>query len=223
MKKFFFLSIVAFGMIAAMTFVSCSGKKAAQNTEEPIVGTDYVVVTTPTGAKGIKKGDAILVTPTNTYKDITVDNGMFLAKTGDGYSLLDPETGYSVVDADTIVWKSFYFEGQKGENKLVYIPANKTRFAAQAYAVKGAYAIATFNGKITIWKDGEQLIEPTADFSKMAILPDGKILVLKGKAWGTATVKSKALVPGKTVTPKDLKKFKANKGWDEKSPVMILE
>ena len=206
-----------------MTFVSCGEKKSAQNTEEPIVGTDYVVVTTPTGAKGIKKGDAILVTPTDTYKSIAVDNGMFLAKTDGGYSLLDPETGYSVLDADTISWKSFYFEGQKSENYLVYIPAYKCRFAAQAYAVKGGFAISSFNGKITAYKDGQPIIEPTGDFAKMAILPDGKFLVLKGKSWVTATLKGKTLFPSKAVTPRDLKKYQKMKGWDEKSPVMILE
>ena len=219
----FFLSIVA-AIAVAMTFVSCSEKKAAQNTEEPIVGTDYTVVTTPDGAKGIKKGEAFVVEPRAEYKSFEAAGGMFIAKTERGLSLLDPETGYERIGADTLIWNDFFFEGQKGENKLVYIPAYKAQFAAQAYAVKGSYAIATFNGKITIWQDGKQLIEPTGDFAKMAVLPDGKILVLNGKAWGTATItKDKLIQPGKAVTPKEFKKYKAMKGWDEKSPVMILE
>ena len=222
MRKFIFFSIVA-AIAVAMTFVSCGEKKSAQNTEE-LLTEGFTLVTTPQGAKGIKKGDAILVIPTDTYKDITVDNGMFLAKTGDGYSLLDPETGYSVVDADAIVWKDFFFEGRRGENFIVYIPAYKTQFAAQAYAVKGAYAIATFGGKITIWQDGKQLIEPTGDYSKVVVLPDGKLLVLNGKAWGMATVtKDKLIQPGRAVSPKDLKKYQAMKGFDKDATVMILE
>lgn len=222
MKKIFFLSIV--GAIAlAMTFVSCGEKKSTENTEEALAE-GYTLVTTPKGEKGIKKGDAILVTPTDTYKSIAVDNGMFLAKTDGGYSLLDPETGYSVLDADTISWKFFYFEGQRGGNYLIYIPASKCRFAANTYAVSGAYAIAIFGGKITIWKDGKQLIEPNNEYSKVAVLPDGKLLVLDGQTWGTATVTADKLIqPGKAVSPKELKKYQSMKGWDDASRVMILE
>ena len=149
---------------------------------------------------------------------------MFIAKNAEtGYALLDPESGYEKLSADTIIWKDGFFEGTRNGIYLIYIPASKVQFAAKGYAVKGAYALGIFNDKITVWKDSEQLIEPTGDFAKMAVLPDGKILVLNGKAWGTATVKDKALVPGKAVTPKDLKKFKAMKGWDDKATVMILE
>lgn len=219
-----FVSIVAFGMIAAMTLTSCDSKKAPANTEEPIIGTDYTLVKTPDGAVGIKKGETFIMEPKAQYTDITAEGGMFVAKNAEtGYALLDPETGYEKLSADTVVWKDGFFEGQRNGIYLIYIPISKVQFAAKSYAVKGAYALGTFNDKISLWKDSEQLIEPTGDFAKMAVLPDGKILVLNGKAWGTATVKNKALVPGKAVTPKDLKKYKGMKGWDDKATVMILE
>lgn len=213
------------GAIAlAMTLTSCDSKKAPANVEEPIIGTDYTLVKTPDGAVGIKKGETFIMEPKSQYSDITAEGGMFIAKNAEtGYALLDPETGYEKLSADTVVWKDGFFEGQRNGIYLIYIPISKVQFAAKSYAVKGAYALGTFNDKITVWKDSEQLIEPTADFSKMAILPDGKILVLKGKAWGTATIKNKTIVPGKLVSAKDLKKYKASKGWDDKATVMILE
>ena len=223
MKKIMFLSIVC-AIALAMTFASCGEKKATQNTEEAIPGTDYTLVTTPKGEKGIKKGEDIIVTPLDIYKNIAVSNGMLLATTESGYSLLDPETGYGVLDADTIIWRETCFEGKKGENYLVYIPANKTRFAAQAYAAKGAYAIALFNGKFTIWKDGEEIVEPNGEYSRIAILPDGSLLCLEGKTWGIGKItKDKLIQPGKAATPKELKAFKANKGWSDSAECMILE
>ncbi len=218
-----FVSIVAFGMIAAMTLTSCDSKKAPANTEEPIIGTDYTLVKTPDGAVGIKKGDAVIFEPKAEYLAIDAVGGMLIADTENGQALIDPETGYEKFSADTLIWKDVFFEGPRNGISIVYIPASKVQFAAKEYAVKGSYALGTFNDKISLWKDSEQLIEPTADFSKMAILPDGKILVLNGKAWGTASIKNKTIVPGKLVSAKDLKKFKAMKGWDDKATVMILE
>lgn len=224
MKKIMCVSIVAFGMIAAMTLTSCDSKKAPANVETPIIGTDFVLVTTPDGAKGIKKGEAFILEPKTQYTDITAEGGMFIAKNAEtGYALLDPETGYEKLSADTLIWKGSFFEGSRNGIYLIYIPSTQVQFAAKEYAVKAPYAVGTFNDKITLWKDGEQLIEPTGDFAKMAVLPDGKILVLNGKAWGTATVKDKALVPGKLVSAKDLKKYKASKGWSDGAVVMILE
>lgn len=223
MKKSIFLSIVGAIVALTMTFVSCSEKKVAENTEEAVVGTDYVVVTTPEGAKGLKKGETVLFEPKAGYTAISSEGGMFVAVTESGQALIDPETGYEKLSCDTLIWKSFYFEAKRGENFIIYVPAYKCQFAAQAYDVKGAYAIAAFGGKITIYKDGKALIEPTGDFAKIAVLPDGKLLVLDGKTWGIATIKDNAIVPGSAATPKDLKKFKGLKGWDEKSPVMILE
>ena len=220
------VSIVAFGMIAAMTLTSCDSKKAPANTEEPIIGTDYTLVKTPDGAVGIKKGETFIMEPKSQYSDITAEGGMFIAKNAEtGYALLNPENGHENerFSADTIIWKEKFFEGTRNGIYLIYIPASKVQFAAKSYAVKGSYALGTFNDKISLWKDSVQLIEPTGDFAKMAVLPDGKILVLNGKAWGTATVKNKALVPGKAVSAKDLKKHKASKGWDDKATVMILE
>ncbi|MBQ8464970.1 MAG: hypothetical protein IJ545_03060 [Alphaproteobacteria bacterium] len=222
MKKVFFLSIVA-AIAVAMTFSSCSEKKIVENTEEPLAGTDYILVTTPQGATGIKKGDAFIIEPKADYKSITAVGGLFLAKTASGQSLLDPETGYSKIDADTIVWKSFYFEGKRGENFIIYIPAYKAQFAGQDYAVGGSYALSTFSGKTTLYKDGQPIIDPTSDFAKMVVLPSGELLVQKGKSWFTATVKDKVLVAGKAVSPKELKTFKSKKGWNDSSPVMILE
>ena len=217
------MSIVAFGMIAAMTLTSCDSKKAPANVETPIIGTDFVLVTTPDGAKGIKKGEAFILEPKTQYTDITAEGGMFVADTENGQSLLDPETGYEKLSADTILWKDGFFEGSRNGIYLIYIPSTQVQFAAKEYAVKGSYALGTFNDKITIWKDGEQLIEPTGDFAKMAVLPDGKLLVLNGKSWGTASIKNKTIVPGKLVSAKDLKKYKASKGWSDGAVVMILE
>ena len=224
MKKTIFLSIVA-AIAVAMTFVfvSCGEKKARSNTEEPIAGTDYILVTSPDGAKGLKKGDVVLFEPKAEYKALTVEGGMFVAKMESGWALLDPETGYETISADTLVWKNFFFEGTRGDNYLVYIPAYKTQFSAQEYVVRGSYVIATFLGKITIWQDGNQLIEPNDEYSKIAILPEGKLLVLDGQMWGTATVTAEKLIqPGKRVTPRDLRKYKAMTGWDDNAKVMIL-
>ena len=223
MKKSILLSIVA-AIAVAMTFVSCGEKQKTQNTEEPIVGTDYIIVTSPEGAKGLKKGEIVLFEPKAEYKDITVEGGMFVAKMESGWALLDPETGYQTILADTLTWKDFFFEGIRGENYLVYIPAYKRQFAAQEYVVRGSYAIATFLGKITIWQDGKQLIEPNDEYSKIAILPEGKLLVLDGNIWGTASVTKERLIqPGKRVQPRDLRKYKAMKGWSDGATVMILE
>lgn len=219
MKKNLLLSIVA-AIAVAMT--SCSEK--AQNTEEPLAGTDYTLVTTPQGAKGIKKGETFIVEPKADYKSISPEGGMFVAKTESGYALLDPETGYEKISGDTIVWKTFFFECKRGENFIVYIPAYKCQFAAQAYAVSGAYAIAIFNGKITIWGDGEQLVDPNNEYKKIAVLPNGTFLLLENENWGTGEpTKDKLIMPGKSVSPKELKKFQAMKGWNDSSPVMILE
>lgn len=207
-----------------MTFVSCSEKKVAENTEEAVVGTDYVVVTTPEGAKGLKKGETVLFEPKAEYKSISPEGGMFVAKTESGYALLDPETGYEKISGDTLVWKDFFFEAKRGENFIVYIPAHKCQFAANEYAVKGSYAIALFNAKITIWQDGKQVIEPNGEYAKIAVLPDGKLLVLDGNTWGTASItKDKLILPGKTVAPKDLKKYQAMKDWNKDATVMILQ
>lgn len=222
MKKIMCVSIV--GAIAlAMTLTSCDSKKAPANTEEPIIGTDYTLVKTPDGAVGIKKGEAFILEPKTQYTDITAEGGMFVADTENGQSLLDPETGYEKLSADTIIWKDGFFEGTRNGISIVYIPASKVQFAAKEYAVKGSYALGTFNDKISLWKDSEQLIEPTGDYKKIAILPDGNLIVLNGKTWGTATVKNKAISPGKLVSAKDLKKYKSMKGWDDKATVMILE
>ncbi len=221
MKKVIFLSIVA-AIAVAMTFVSCGDKKANQNTEEPLAE-GYTLVTTPQGQKGIKKGEDFIVTPTDTYKSFTVSNGgMFLAKKETGQSLLD-ENGYEKISGDTVVWKDFFFEAKRGELYIVYIPAYKCQFAGQAYAVGGSYALSTFSGKTTLYKDGQPIIDPTSDFAKMVVLPSGELLVQKGKSWFTATVKDKVLVAGKAVSPKKLKTFKSKKGWNDSSPVMILE
>lgn len=222
MKKSIFLSIVG-AVVLTMTLVSCSEKKSSQNTEEPILGTDYVVVTTPEGATGLKKGDVVLVEPKADYKGISPEGGMFVAKTAAGLSLLDPETGYEKISGDTLVWKDFFFEAKRGANFIIYIPAYKAQFAANEYAVKGSYAITFFNNKITIWKEGKQVIEPNGEYNKVAVLPDGKLLVLDGKTWGIATVKDNTIVPGSAVSPKDLKKYQAMKGFDKDATVMILE
>lgn len=206
-----------------MTFSACGEKKATQNTEEAIPNTDYTLVTTPTGAKGIKKGDAVLIEPKADYKDISVAGGMFIAKTEAGQVLLDPKTGYSRIEADTLIWKDFFFEGQRGTNYIVFIPAYNCQFAAQAYEVKGSYAIALFNDKFTIWKDGEQLIEPNGEYSRIAILSDGSLLCCDN-LWGTGKItKDKLILPGKAVTPKEFKKYKAMKGWSDSAECMILE
>ena len=220
MKKSIFLSIVA-AIAVAMTFVSCGSKEEVKDTIEPITGTDYSLVTTAKGELGIKKGEEFIVNPSSNYKAIEAIGGMFLAKTEGGYSLLDLENGQEKVSGDTIIWKDGFFEAPKGELFIVYIPECDLRFAANEYAVKENNALAAFNGKITVYLDGKEALPATGDFKKIALVGDQ--LYLFAKAWGKGTIKNGAVVPGKSLTAKELKAFQAKKGFDKKATVMILE
>ena len=221
MKKFLFLSIVA-AIAVAMTFVACK-KQEPKNTEEAIPGTEYILVTTPDGAKGIKKGEAFVVQPKADYAVIVVDGGMFVAQTAAGHILIDPETGKELVTADSFTWRDSFFEAKSGENYVIYIPAYKLQFEAKTYAVKGNYAVGVFENKVTVWQEGKPLIENDGKYSQIAILPDGKYLVLEGKKWKEAVLDGITLKSKTVLRNRLLRKYKAMTGWDDNSPVMILE
>ena len=201
------MSIVAV-IAVAMTFVAC-GNNEAQDKEEAIPGTDFTLVTTAAGEIGVKKGDSFIIQPRADYESLEAVGGMFLVKTAaSGQALVDPETGYEKISSvDTIIWKDGYFEAQRAGNYIVYDPTYKYQFAGQKYVLKGNKAIALFNGKMSAWRDGKQIIEPNNEYKKLIMLPDGTFLALDN-VWGTATATADRLLqPGKAVPKKAFKKY----------------
>lgn len=224
MRKNLYLSIV--GAIAlAMTVVSCNSK-SNEPTIEPLGNSGLSVITTPRGELGLKKGEETIITPSVDNKSFAVFDSFVLAKYDDGSQavqrLLDPETGIEVVSGDSIINAGSYFIGTHSNGmSTIYVPASKFRFAGQQFAVSGSDAVSVFNGKITVYVDGKEAIPATSDYQKIALLKGkGDILVFKDSKWFRMTIgKDKAVA----LAPKDLKKFQAMKGWDDSSPVMILE
>lgn len=237
MNKKNLLSLVAAMVVVAMTFVGCGNKTSKNEVQEvPIDGVPCVKLVAADGGLGLKAGPDILIEPTTDYKSFTALAGFIVADfETDGYistankKLLDPDTGRDLINGDTIVAMDGYFEAvhQAGGETVfsLYIPATKKSFAATEYAVVKDRVITKFYGKITLFDSNRnELFSPTDDYKKVALLPDGSLLVWDGNIWGTGKItKDKLIEPGKALTARDLKKYQAMTGWNNNTSVMILQ
>jgi len=232
MKKSFLLSIVAV-IAVAMTFSSC-GKKSgnAGFEQEPLAGAEGVtILKAADGALGLQKGDKT-ITPTKDYKAFKAEAGFIIADYEDtslslsGQRLLDTDFGeaMSTMGGSKIIYNpAGYFETD-GTIKTVYVPASKLRFAANAFAIVGGDAVVQYNGKINVYKDGKEILPPTDEFAKIILIKGTRdVIVQSAKSWGKGTINNGAITPGSALSAKDLKAFQARKGWNDSSPVMILE
>ena len=225
MKKALFLSIVV-AIATAMTFISCSEKSKVQET--PLEGTGLMLLTAPDGGFGLKSGEEILIAPTVEYTAFSLLEGFIVASYEQagtkGQRLLDPETASELLSGDTIEVQENCFIAPRGQVVSLYFPSTKQRFAASKYLITEDLVMTLFGGKIGIFKtDKTELLKPTDEYGKIAIVAGTTdVYVQADKAWGKGTLKNGEIVPGKLLTPKELKALKGKQGWSE-APIMILE
>ena len=67
-----------------------------------------------------------------------------------------------------------------------------------------------------------EILTPTSDYQKIALLPDNKLLLFDGTAWKVGTIENKQIKNLKKVKPRDLKKYQAMTGWPEAEDVAIM-
>lgn len=227
MKKFNLFAAIA----ACVVFVSSCGnssKKDAQVVSTPVKGTEYVITSAKVDGVvkyGISKNNKQIVE--NKFIAMSYNNGMFVGKFYEkmGWSeissddLIDPETGKTVIQGESIQFKDGHFvavSGAEGNHRYsLYFPDTKKSFnaLAEGYVLKNNILISkVYEGWGAITTANDTLLVP--DNRKLALLETAKgnyFLYNDDGRW----VKIDANRKGDYVSNAELKQLKKLSGWSD--------
>ena len=234
MKKFNLFAAIA----ACIVFVSSCGnssKKEEQVVSTPVKGTEYAITSTKVEGKvkyGISKNNQQVVD--NKFIAMSYNNGMFVGKFYEklGRSeissddLIDPETGKTVIQGESVQFKDGYFvatSGAEGNHRYsLYFPDTKKSFnaLAEGYVLKDNILISkVYDGWGAITTANDTLLVP--DNRKLALLETAKgnyFLYYDEGRW----VKINAKREGDYVSAAELKQLKKLSGWSDTKEAFVV-
>lgn len=183
----------------------------------------FTVFRDESGLLGVKKGEEIVISPKQNYKDIKIVQGVIIITDSGGNDRLVTATETLRFPCGGIKEHDNYLVGRRKGVNWIYVPSNKTLCKAHAFAVSSVGDVIThYKGHINIYKGGECVIKGS-NYRRVAILPDGHLLVFKEKFWEKAHVKDGAIISQGMVSTKEIKGWKNSCGWSDDAPVMILK
>lgn len=235
MKK---INLFAALTTACIMFVSCgnSPKNEAEVSVTPVEGTEYAISSTTISGKttfGIQKQGKQIVE--DTFVEMSYNNGMFVGKSVDSLfgsdyvsnDLINPETGKTVINGDTIKYVDGYFEATSnngGDPRYsLYFPETKKSFSALAagYVLSDDILISkVYQGWGAITTANDTLLVP--DNRKLVLLKTPKanyFLYQDEGRWAKVNAKKHE---GTYLSSAELNRLKKLPGWSDTKDAFVI-